>query len=92
MAPGGNGAAAIGGDDVITSPLPSQQSAHLLIHGEPLAIPLVLAHAAGRGALIFIGGLVLGARGQNLTRAAVGGAIAIELMVLVHELTGAVQQ
>lgn len=72
-------------------PLPSQRSAQLLVSGEPLALPSVLAHAAGRGALIFVGALMFGARFDAAARAALGGAVAIELLVVLHEVNGAVE-
>lgn len=72
-------------------PLPSQRSAQLLVSGEPLAILPVLAHAAGRGALIFVGALVAGAEFKSATRAAIGGALMIELLVIGHELNGAIE-
>lgn len=74
----------------LTDPLPSQQSARLLVQGEPLAIFAVLAHAAGRGALIGLGALAFGATPPNAARAAFGGALAIELMVILHEINGAI--
>lgn len=75
----------------MNDPLPSQRSAALLVGGEPLAIFPVLAHAAGRGALIFVGALIAGAKLDTATKAAFGGAAMIELMVILHELNGAVE-
>jgi hypothetical protein len=75
----------------MTAPLPSQQSAALLVQGEPLAIVPVLAHAAGRGALIFVGALMFGAKMDTAARAAFGGALMIELMVVLHEVNGAIE-
>lgn len=70
----------------MTEPLPSQQSAALLMSGEPLAIFPVLAHAAGRGALIFIGACVFGAKIDAAAKAAIGGALTIEAFVLLYQL------
>jgi hypothetical protein len=70
-------------------PLPSQSSARLLVQGEPLAIPQVLAHAAGRAVLIGLGALLFGAKPEQAVRAALGGAAVIEAMVIFHELTRA---
>ena len=74
-----------------SAPLPSQQSARLLVQGEPLAIFPVVAHAAGRGALIFVGAILLGAPVPSAARAAFGGALMIEAMVLLHEINGAIE-
>jgi hypothetical protein len=67
-------------------PLPSQQSAALLMSGEPLAIFPVLAHAAGRGALIFLGACLFGSKIENAAKAAIGGALTIEAFVLLYQL------
>jgi phage-related tail protein len=72
----------------MTAPLPSQQSARTLVQGEPLALLPVLAHAAGRGALIFVGALIAGAKPETAARAAIGGALTIEAFVLLYELKG----
>ena len=70
--------------------LPSQQSARALVDGEPLAILPVLAHAAGRGALIFVGALMAtGGKVEDSAKAAIGGAVVIELFVLLHEVRNA---
>jgi hypothetical protein len=70
------------------APLPSQQSARSFVAGEPLAIFPVVAHAAGRGALIFVGAVLFGAKFGAAARAAAGGALMIEVLVLIHELNG----
>jgi len=75
----------------MTTPLPSQRSAALLVAGEPLAIVPVLAHAAGRGALILVGALLAGAKLETATRAAIGGGLMIELFVVLHEVNGAIE-
>lgn len=73
----------------MTEPLPSQQSARLLMQGEPLALFAVVAHAAGRGALIYAGALLFGAKAETAAKAAIGGALVIEAFVLAHEFKGA---
>lgn len=60
----------------------------MLVQGEPLALLAVLAHAAGRGALIYAGALVAGAKADTAARAAIGGALVIEAFVLLYELKG----
>jgi hypothetical protein len=66
--------------------LPSQSSAALLVAGEPLAIFPVLAHAAGRGALIAIGASLAGVPFRYAIRAGVAGAIVVEAFVIMHEV------
>jgi fatty acid desaturase len=68
------------------APLPSQSSAALLVAGEPLAILPVLAHAAGRGALVAIGACLAGVPFKYALRAGVAGAIVIEAFVIMHEV------
>lgn len=66
--------------------LPSQQSAAALVAGQPGAWLQVGIHALGRGALIGVGLAVAGVPARYLLRAALGGTVAIELFVIMHEL------
>ena len=70
----------------MTEPLPSQSSAALLVGGEPLAILPVIAHAAGRGALIALGAAIAGVPFRYALRAGVAGGIVIEAFVIMHEV------
>lgn len=67
------------------SELPSQQSAAALVAGQPGAWLQVSMHAAARGALIGLGAALLGVPEKYWVRAGVGGTLAVEVFVLVHE-------
>lgn len=64
-------------------PLPSSDSARDLILGQTDdAIIRVIAHAAGRSVLCGVGCYAAGLRGNDLFRAAIGSALAIEVFAL----------
>lgn len=68
-------------------PLPSQSSAAALVRGDVSALPTVLAHIAGRAAVI---GAAMAIFGERDPKRYVGGSLAgsfgIECFVLIHEL------
>ena len=65
-------------------PLPSVSSAAALVRGEPGALPMVVGHLALRSLLIGAGAYVMGER-EHLVRNAIGGALAIEMFVVIWE-------
>lgn len=62
--------------------LPSSDSAQALVRGEPGALVGVLVTTALRAGLVAAGAYAAGVRGTALKRAAIGGALAIEVFVL----------
>lgn len=66
--------------------LPSASSAEALVRGEPGALPRVLVHSAGRALLVGLGLALVGFRGKDLVKGAVGGSLAIEGFVLAYAL------
>jgi hypothetical protein len=77
-----------GREQLARVPLPSQSSAALLVSGDWSALPTVLLHLLGRGALIAVGAGIAGERDpKSLARYGLAGSAAIELFVLAHELS-----
>lgn len=72
-----------------TPPLPSQSSAAALVSGDFSALPTVALHLAGRGAIIGLGVAVFSGERDvgRLVKVGLAGSAAIELFVLLHELT-----
>jgi hypothetical protein len=72
----------------ITRPLPSQSSAHALLAGDWSAAPLVALHWLGRAGIIACGMAAVGERNtRTLVAGSLAGSAAVELFVLLHELT-----
>lgn len=69
----------------MAEPLPSQQSAANLVAGKSGAWLEVTMHAAARGALIGLGAALLGVPEKYWVKAGVGGTLAVEAFVLIHE-------
>lgn len=70
------------------TPLPSQSAASALIQGHWEALPTVGLHVLGRAAIIGTGMAVFGERdAKRFVGGALAGSFAIELFVLLHELT-----
>jgi hypothetical protein len=69
-------------------PLPSQSSASALVRGDVTALPTVLLHLLGRGVIIGAGIAAVGGERdpKKLVTYGLGGSIAVELFVLIHEL------
>lgn len=64
--------------------LPSSTAAYRMIAGDEHALGSVVLSTAGRAALVGAGAWVAGVRGRQLWRAALGGAIGIEVFVLLY--------
>lgn len=72
----------------LVAPLPSQSSAAALVAGDWTAAPMVVFHLLGRAAIIGIGIGLAGERdAKKLVVGSLAGSAAIELFVLIHELT-----
>jgi hypothetical protein len=70
------------------APLPSQSSAAALVGGDITAAPTVVFHLLGRAAIIAAGMGIAGERdAKRLVVGSLAGSTAIELFVLIHELT-----
>lgn len=75
-------------DAPLGTPLPSQSSAAALVAGDMTAAPIVVFHLLGRAAIIAAGMAVAGERdAKRLVVSSLAGSTAIELFVLIHELT-----
>jgi hypothetical protein len=73
---------------VVANPLPSQASAAALVRGDWSALPTVLLHWLGRGALISVGCALVGERDpKRLALYGAAGSGLVELFVLAHELS-----
>jgi len=75
-------------------PLPSQSSARALVQGDFSALPMVALHLVGRAAIIGAGlALIPAARKPSvLIGGSLLGAAAIEIFVLIHELSNGNRQ
>jgi hypothetical protein len=68
---------------IVHSP-PSARSATALVRGEPGALLDCALHTAFRAGLLVVGMQIAGVPRSELARAAVGGALAIELFLVAY--------
>lgn len=66
----------------VCATLPSSTAAYRLLAGEESALGEVIVSTAGRMALVGLGAWLAGVRGEQLTRAAIGGGLGIEVFVI----------
>ena len=64
--------------------LPSSQSARRWVDGDRDALKDMAAHTVGRGVLLFLGARLAGLKEADAARAAVGGALAIEVFAVAY--------
>lgn len=71
---------------IMDTSLPSAKSVHQLVHGDPRGIPGVLRDLIVRFLTIGLGALLIGLRGNDALKAAIGGSVGIEVAVILWVL------